>query len=225
MTRFIIPTILVGISIAVFFVFGKPIYDSSDLTSPGIVALQAKLASYNEALDNSKSLEIERDKLTAKKNAIDPNNLAKLSKLLPENIDNIRLILEIEKIALPYGMVLKDVQYSNVPATSSAVSGTAKGIIPPLSATPAPNPAPAVQKSGTAQASNKDYGIWDLSFSTTGTYNNFLNFTRDLENNLRIVDISSIKFSSSAGSSSSFSSTLPESYKYDFKIKTYWLKN
>mgnify|MGYP001619450576 CR=1 FL=1 len=225
MTRFIIQTILIGISVAVFFVFTKPIYYSNNPDSPGIAALQAKVDSFNEALNNSKALENQRDALTVKKNAIDPNNLTKLSKLLPENIDNIRLVLEIEQIALPYGMVLKDVQYSNAPATATTASGTTKGIAPALSSAPASNTAPTVQKSGTAQASNKDYGIWDLSFSTTGTYNNFLNFTRDLENNLRIVDVSSIKFSSSAGSSSGSSSTLPESYKYDFKIKTYWLKN
>src|SRR3989338_2641531 len=222
MTRFIITTILIGISVAVFFVFTKPIYYSDSPDSPGIAALQAKMDSFNEALDNSHTLEKQRDALTVKENAIDPNNLIKLSKLLPENIDNIRLILEIEKIALPYGMVLKDVQYSNTPAVATAAPGTAKGIVSAASALPASNPAPVVQKGGSAQAFSKDYGIWDLSFSTTGTYNNFLNFTRDIENNLRIVDISSIKFSSSASSSSS--STLPESYKYDFKIKTYWLK-
>ena len=215
---------MIGISAAVFFVFTKPIYYSDSPTSPGIAALQAKMDSFNEALDNSHTLEKQRDALTVKKNAIDPNDLAKLSKLLPENIDNIRLILEIEKIAEPYGMILKDVQYSNTPAVTTAASGTAKGIVPAASAITGSNPAGIVQKGGSAQALSKDYGVWDLSFSTTGTYNNFLNFTRDIENNLRIVDISSIKFSSSAGSSSGSSSTLPESYKYDFKIKTYWLK-
>src|SRR3989344_4652577 len=65
----------------------------------------------------------------------------------------------------------------------------------------------------TTQSLRKDYGVWDLEFSTTGTYNNFLNFIKDLESNLRIVDISSIQFSSdntSAGSNS------VEAYKYDF---------
>jgi hypothetical protein len=49
--------------------------------------------------------------LTQKYSTIDPVNLDKLTKLLPDNVDNIRLILEIEKIASPYGMILKDVKY------------------------------------------------------------------------------------------------------------------
>src|SRR3990167_9463774 len=105
MTRFVMPVILIGISIVAFFMFTNPIYNN-------ITLLRAEVASYNQALSNSKALENERDKLTAKYNSINPDNLIKLQKLLPGNIDNIRLVLEIEQIASPYGMVLKDVKYS-----------------------------------------------------------------------------------------------------------------
>ena len=198
MMRFILPIILIGISVTVFFVFTNPMY--SDITQ-----LRTKVVSYNEALSNSKALENERDILTAKKNSMSPVDLIKLQKLLPDSIENIRLILEIEKMVSPYGMVLKNVKY-NATDTKSATTSSTEGI----------------QGSRTIQPLLKDYGVWDLEFSTTGTYNNFLNFLKDLESNLRIVDISSIQFSSdntSAGSNS------VEAYKYDFKIKTYWLKN
>jgi Tfp pilus assembly protein PilO len=77
---------------------------------------------------------------------------------------------------------------------------------------------------GTVSATTaNNYGTWNLEFSTTGTYNNFLNFMKDLENNLRIVDISSISFSSNA--SSGVGSVASNIYTYDFKIKTYWLEN
>ncbi|MBI2627461.1 hypothetical protein HYW72_00865 [Candidatus Nomurabacteria bacterium] len=206
MMRFILPIILLGISVAVFIMFSNPIYND-------IGGLRAQTASFNEALNNSKMLENERDKLTSKYNSIDIDNLAKLQKLLPENIDNIRLILEIEQIALPYGMALKDVKYNatadkDKASSASPVAGVAQG-------------------GETVQSSSKDYGVWDLEFSTTGAYSNFLNFTRDLESNLRIVDISSIAFSSDTSSDSSSAPKSPstESYKYNFKIKTYWLKN
>jgi len=201
------PIILIGIGLAVFFAFTNPMYNE-------ISSLRAQVASYDEALGNSKALENERDVLTAKKNSIDQINLAKLQKLLPENIDNIRLILEIEQIALPYGMTLKDVRYSTDEKKDAGGS--------------APGRAEVVQASApvSAQSLNKDYGVWDLEFSTEGTYNDFLNFIKDLESNLRIVDISSINFSSDSdtrGSSSGSSSR--ENYQYSFKIKTYWLKN
>lgn len=195
------PIILIGISACVLFVFANPIYGD-------ITALRAQVSSFDEALNNSKALENERDKLTAKYNALNPDDLAKIQKLLPDNIDNIRLILEIEKIALPYGMVLRDVKYDVAEdSTSTNVANTASGIVP--------------QGGRNLSVVNRDYGTWDLEFSTSGTYNNFLNFTRDLESNLRIVDISSIQFSSST----SLKINSADAYTYSFKIKTYWLKN
>lgn len=198
------PIILTGIAVSIFFVFTNPIFND-------ISTLQAQGASYNEALDNSKALENERDKLTAKYNSINPDNLTKLQKLLPENVDNIRLILEIEQIALPYGMALKDVKY-NAGDTENATTGAGAAAV--------------VQGGGITKQTPKDYGIFDLEFSTTGTYDNFINFTKDLERNLRIVDISSIVFSSNVTNVGlNVKANSPEVYKYDFKIKTYWLKN
>ena len=86
MQKFILPTVLIGIAVAGFFMFTSPFYE-------GISLKKEQIASYNEALDNSKALEAERDKLTQKYNSFDPENLAKLQKLLPDNVDNIRLIL------------------------------------------------------------------------------------------------------------------------------------
>ncbi len=197
MFRYILPVTLIGIAIAGFFTFTNPFYEN-------VLADRKQVASYNEALDNSKALEAERDKLTQKYNSFDSENLSKLQKLLPDNVDNIRLILEIEKIASPYGMVLKDVKYNvtNKDASASQTAGTIQG---------------------TKNSLGNDYGIWNLEFSTQGTYNNFINFVKDLENNLRVVDISSIQFSSNTNTG--LNPFLSEAYRYSFKIKTYWLKN
>jgi len=211
MMRFILPIILVAISVSLFFMFTNPIMGD-------ISGLRADAASYNEALDNSKALENARDTLTAKYNSINSDNLTKLEKLLPQNVDNIRLILEIEQVASPYGMVLKDVKYD---ATSSSVA--AKGTTGPPT-----NPAGITQS--TAEVP-KDYGVFNLEFSVSGTYDNFINFTKDLESNLRIVDISSITFSSDVAASPngngnvSGTKSSADVYTYDFKIQTYWLKN
>ena len=98
MFRFIVPAILIGLSITLSFVFINPLYTGVN----GITDLKAQIVSYNDALNNSKSLEAERDKLTQKYNSIDPANLIKLQKLLPDGVDNIRLVLEIEKLIRSY---------------------------------------------------------------------------------------------------------------------------
>lgn len=210
--QFITPIILLGLSIAFFFVFSNPLYVS-------MTELRTKRASYDAALANSHELEKQREKLTTKYNSIDRTDLIKIQKFLPENIDNIRLILEIEQIALKYHMVLKDIKYnSTADKKNSTPTNGGEGVV--------------IQRVENTQASPKDYGVWDLEFSTSGTYDDFLRFTRALEGNLRIVDVSSIQFSSenqittpAAGGKVVATSPMLESYKYDFKIKTYWLKN
>jgi Tfp pilus assembly protein PilO len=198
MFRFIIPILLITTSIAGFLLFTNPMYHE-------INVLRDQVASYNEALSNSKALENERDKLTKKYNAINPEDLVKIKKFLPDNVDNIRLILEIEKVAMPYGMVLRDVKYDTTKKEDASME---TGAVQPIEST---------------QEANKEYGTWNLEFSTQGNYNNFINFVQDLEKNLRIVDVSSVEFSSEVGAG--LNPSLAESYKYSFTIKTYWLKN
>jgi len=196
--KFIIPGILIVVSVVGILIFINPLYSE-------ISNLKAQASSYNEALDNSKALETERDNLTEKYNAISAENLDKLSKLLPNNVDNIRLIIEIEEIAEPYSMLLRDVQYNTTPESTTEAS---QGVNQDLTG---------------SGGGMQDYGSWDLEFSTQGTYTNFLGFVKSLESNLRLVDISSIEFSSApvSGQGQSGSSI----YKYLFKIKTYWLKD
>jgi len=195
MFKFIIPTILVVIAIGIFVIFANPIYSE-------VRTLRVEAAAYKEALGNSKALENERDKLTQKYNSIPTADLQKLRTMLPDSVDNIRLILEIEKIAMTYGMPLKDVKYETQEKNNQGEG-----------ATPAPQ--------GVPDQAGRSYGVWQLEFSVTGSYGNFLNFTRDLEKNLRIVDIVSIDFSSSLGAGVPF----VDFSKYNFVVNTYWLKN
>ena len=199
MLRYLTSFLFIGLSVAVFLMFTEVLYRDTQ-------ELRAERSTYEEAFSNSKALENERDRLITDSNAISNENKERLKKMLPDNVDNIRLILEIEKIAAPYGMVLKDVEYSVVPAdkenTTDSVTNTA---------------------SGKGKNLKENYDSWELGFSINGTYGNFINFMRNLESNLRIVDISSIQFSSSPTGKEGSASC--ENYKYSFTIKTYWLKN
>jgi Tfp pilus assembly protein PilO len=195
MFRFTTPIILIGMALVIFFMFTSPFYKK-------ISDLRTVVASYDEALGNSKLLENERDFLVQKYNAIQTKDLNKLEKMLPDSVENIRIVLEIEKMALSYGMMLRDVKYD---VKKDEETENTRNL-------------------NTLRVDNNIYGTWDLEFSTQGNYFDLSNFIKDLEKNLRIVDIVSIQFSSESGAG--LSTALPNNvYKYTFKIKTYWLKN
>ena len=61
---------------------------------------------------------------------------------------------------------------------------------------------------------NSPYGTMTLKFTVNSSYGNFINFLQDLENNLRLLDITEI----------SFNTTDSGFYDFNVSFNTYWLK-
>jgi Tfp pilus assembly protein PilO len=163
-----------------------------------IGGLRTQQAAYNQALNNSQELLKVRGQLADKYNNLPLTDKDRLEKLMPNTVDNIRLIIDIRNIALTHGMNPKDIKYD---ARTGATVAT-------------------VPQAGTPQqlaAAQKGYGTFELEFSVTGPYSNFLAFLGDLEHSLRLVDVESITFQAADTGSSAM--------KYVVRIKTYWLKS
>lgn len=190
--KLIFPLILILASVGIFIGYTNKAYKE-------VSALRTEQAAYDEALLNSKKLLDVRQELVDKYNALLPEDKDRLMKLMPDNVDNIRLIIDIQKIASQYGMLPKDIHFDKDQGKTATNT---------ITATASPEE---------IALAHKDYGTFDLDFSVTGTYANFLNFTRDLEKSLRIIDIESVSFA--------IGDVGTTTYKYVFKIRTYWLKN
>jgi Tfp pilus assembly protein PilO len=178
--KMILPSILIVISLATFFVFINPHYKS-------IKGYREKVAQYDEALNNEIKLEQDRDALSTKYHNFPADTQQKLIKLLPDNADNIRLVIDIQKIAVANGVNVISTQFDTT------------------------------QKAGQVETrgGQKDYGVFDLEFSISGTYKNFLRFLKAMESSLRITDIQSVAFSSGDAK---------DTYTFQIKVKTYWLR-
>lgn len=162
MNRLLLPILLVIISIATFFMWINPQYNK-------VKALKVEMAQSDDALAKVIQLDSVRSSLVQKENSFNPADLAKLQKFLPDNIDNIRLFLDIQGIASHYGTSIADISVADQGQKSS-------------SATQAIGP------------SGKQYGQMTLAFSITTTYENLGLFLNDLEKSLRLVEIKSLSF-------------------------------
>lgn len=194
MFRIIVPTIILVASVGLFVVFTNPNYQQ-------ISDLKVSRDAYDQALNNSKQLLAIRDQLKDKYNNLSESDKERLQKLMPDNVDNIRLIIDIQKIASQYGMNPKDIKFDARATAKNTTSGASQVVATPEE----------------AAQDNKDYGSFDLEFSVTGTYQNFMSFLHDLENSLRIVDVGGITFQAADTGSTAI--------RYNVHIKTYWLKN
>lgn len=181
----LIAFILAGL---ILFLYTKPTYATIGDT-------QAQIAQYQQALDKASQLQAIKKKLLAQYNAFNPTDVTRLQTMLPDHVDNIGLILDLDSLASRYGMALENVDITAAD-TAAAQSRTI----------------------GVVGASSKKYDSLTLRFSTYGTYDNFRSFLTDLEHSLRIVDLSSLTITQQGASSGA------PSYKYDITIKTYWLK-
>ena len=86
MTKLTTPVLLIILSIGLFFMYVDPTYNNVQ----EIIQEQER---FDEALDKSKELQMIRDELLAKYNTFSTSDLNRLSKLLPDNVDNVRLVL------------------------------------------------------------------------------------------------------------------------------------
>lgn len=194
MVKLILGVVFMCAAGAVFFLYTQGAYDSMKGT-------QAKIAEYNTALDKAAELQKLKQNLLERFNAFDPQALDRLKKLLPDHVDNIALILDLDSIAGRYGLALQ-----NVDVSSSAPQTKSRQV--------------AVGAIGTA---NQGYDSLTFSFSTQGTYSNFLQFMTALESSLRVVDLSSLAIGRASSVPGTGASKEPL-YSYNLTLRTYWLK-
>jgi Tfp pilus assembly protein PilO len=200
-------------SVLVFFFLIDPLYGD-------VKELRLNVSTYNSALSNSTDLQKTRDGLVESYKQISEKDREKLNHLLPSTINNIELILEIEKIANMHGMPVSDIKFDS---TMGVNTNTEDG-------------SPSMGTTSRIMAENDPasylpYGIFPISFSIEGKYSVFLDFLNDLEKNLRIVDVKSISFNVPESSTGEQTVDVknrkiidPNIYRYLLKVETYWLK-
>jgi Tfp pilus assembly protein PilO len=156
--------IYIFIAVGIFFTFIDPMYND-------VQALLDEKAENEELIEKANELRRKRQELTNKYNNISEEDRDKLLKVLPETVDNVRLILDVDNIAGKYGIVLRGINISgdiNEEDNSRVVDRT-----------------------------SKKYGTISVDFSFSTTYETMKRFIDDLENSLRIVDIRELSVSAS----------------------------
>lgn len=218
--RWLLPIFLIGVGVGGFILITKPIYAD-------IEALQKEGAAYEQALQNSANLQKERDRLTTKLNSFSPDDLAKLEKMLPNTVDNIKLILEIQEQASNQGIVVKNVQFEpkqflEETTPTSTPSGLNQNTAANQVAAANEQPTAPTRRVAITSTDNPNFETFELQFSVEGSYKDFVAFMQLMERSLRLIDIKSITFTPGT---SEKDKKYTDQYKYLFKINTYRLKD
>ena len=160
----IIPSIALLIAIGIFFAYVNPTWSGSIADTKNAIALD------DQALAAAQLYTEQQNSLATSRNAIDPAYLTRLSTFLPDSVDNVGLILDLNALAARSGLSL-----SNVDVISNA-AGNAKASV----------------NQGLPAAGANPVGSIDLTISAVGTYPALQAFLVGVERSARLLDVRDI---------------------------------
>jgi hypothetical protein len=210
MSSRILPIVLIVLSGFILFGYVNPTYS-------GVIATdQQQIASDNNALQAAAKFTDKENTLLQQEKAISPTNMARLASYLPDGVDNIQLILDLNALASRSGISLSGFTIQSTaatsqtaaPAASSASATQAKGTTAPVSAT-----APAMASSVPVQSTSL-LGSITLSVTAMGTYPAFQTFLAATEQSLRPLDITQLTLKDATNGV----------YSYTITYRIYWLQ-
>lgn len=159
--KVLLPIIIVAAAVLIFVTWTQPKFFE-------IQQFHLLEADYNNALANSRELQKIRDDFLSRYNSISPSDLERLNKLLPPNMEAIKLIIQIESIAKGRDIWLNRIDVESVGSASKNKFSVSGG--------------------------GKLYNVVPLSMSVSGGYDNLLMFLADLENSLHLLDVEEMNF-------------------------------
>lgn len=174
-------------------------YIHPTVTGP-IAATQAKIKEYDAALSASTRYEERRAELEQERAQLPQDGVERLEDFLPDNVDNVRLILDLDSLASKSGLVITNF---NTTAAEVTTSGDA------VDTTDAPD--------GSAQTisldPSKPYESLDLTITASGSYAQLRAFLSGVESSLRTLDLIEFQLVDSPTGV----------YKYQMTFRLYWL--
>lgn len=158
------------------------------LDVPGV----EKVLGSREKIEQEKQVFSEKQDLLVKMEKLsqlyeeNQENLEKANYILPSGQDLPNLIVQLEALAFGGGLILEQIAFSEIEDPQSA-----------------------------DQTKPKDHRVLTISLRLIGDYPSFENFLKTLEENMRLMDIVSINFSTQLGEGFQF-------LNFDLNIKTYY---
>lgn len=162
----------------------------SDKAYEELKTLRAERTRYQNVLDQSRELISRREDIRRSYNAIPASDIERLNKFLPSTVDNVRLLLDVTSIARKRGILVSNISIEGGQSEQGETS--ARSVLD----------------------QRQDYGTITVSFDFEADYVTFVQFLRDLELSLRLVDVTSL----------SVSGTDERLYQYGITLQTYWLR-
>ena len=183
-----LPVILIILSVGIFFLYVSPVYKDT------IVPLQQEISRSDAALAAADDFNKKQAQIATERAAIPAESIDKLQKYLPDGVDNVQMIVDLNALASRSGVSLSNFAIKeNKQVTADGGTTSGNGLL--------------------GNTAAKGTESLDLSVSVTGTYSAFRTFLYGIEHSLRPLDITQVLVSESKSGV----------YTFDLTMRIYWL--
>jgi hypothetical protein len=165
----ILPFLFILIAIGLFFFYVEPAWNGP------IAQEKQQVASYNAALDAAATFTQKENQLIAEQNSIPAASLTRLETFLPDGVNNVQLILDLNSLAQKSGLQISNFAVGNAPQSSSDSSSD----------------------SGQGPQSTSNVSSLTITLSAAGTYQAFKTFLAASEQSLRQMDVTTLQVANS----------------------------
>jgi Tfp pilus assembly protein PilO len=197
MNRNVTAVLLTVLAIGVYVTWTSPKWDE-------IKIIQTVNDQYIQAINNANRLIKVRDQVLKDYSALTEEDKARLEKVVPNTVDNIRLIIDLSNVAAQRGLTLRNIKATvSKNSNINTVSQVQTIANPGVPGTP-----------GTLISAAPTVDTVGVSFTVKATYDQFVTLMRDIEASLRVMDITRLSMESSDTGI----------YDYKVELKTYWLR-
>jgi hypothetical protein len=150
------------VAAGIFLAYVSPTWNGS------IAATKAAIAADDQALAAAKTYAMQQNQLASARDAIDQANLSALATFIPDSVDNVGLILDLNALAARSGFSVANIDVAA--GAQSTVRGT--GV-------PSPSESNRV-------------GSVNLSLTGSGTFASLQSFLKGVERSARLLDVRDI---------------------------------
>jgi len=184
----VIPFIIIVLAIGLFIGYIRPTWDGQ------VAEAQTEIANYNSALDAASRFSAKEAALETERNQLPQDQLDRLNAFLPDSVNNIQLILDLNALAARSGVTLSNFATSETPNASE-------------------DPTQAASANGAFTGAASPVDSLTLTLSASGTYSAFRTFLSGIEASLRPLDVTALSVTDSDTGV----------YTYELTLKFYWL--
>lgn len=162
--RNLLPIVLIVIAIGLFFLYISPAYGQ-------VETLMTQKSDYATALAKAADVGVLRDQLLTKYNSFSQDNLARLNTLVPDSVNTVKLVTDLNSVASAYGITISKVTVTDQVADNGTSVSTDQ-----------------------TTSQRPPYNTTNVSFQFSATYPHLVQFLESLEKSLQVVDVTKVSF-------------------------------